>query len=118
MTDPAVRKDWTNFREQASEEAIEAKDSQSALFALYAYYKSLTGEERLIIDRLLAEQLGGDDEDVWFDALAVIREFRVTSALPALRELADRLESAHGPSAPYDWAKVNRLIGYLTAEPQ
>jgi hypothetical protein len=117
MTDPAVRKDWINFREQASDEAIAAKDSQSALFALFAYYTSLPGPERQIVDRLLAEQLGEDDEDIWFDALAVIREFRITSALPALRQLADRLESANGPSAPYDWAKVNRLIGYLSAEP-
>ena len=118
MSNQAVRQYWISFREQASDEAIAAKDSQSAIFALFSYYRGLPGEERSIIDRLLAEQLGEDDEDVWFDALAVLDEFRIRSALPALHQLADCLESAHGPSAPYDWAKVNRLIAYLTAKPE
>jgi hypothetical protein len=98
----------------ASDQAVAAKQSQAALVALFDHYRGLSADDRVIVDRLLAEQVASDDATDRFDALAVIGEFRVTSALPALRALADRLAVAPGPSAPYEWAKVNRLIGLLT----
>ncbi len=48
-----------------------------------------------------------------FLPLSLIREFRIVSALPALRVLADWLETQDTPGAPYEWAKVNRVIGDL-----
>ena len=74
-------------------------------------------EERPVVDRLLAEQVESPDEKVRFDALAMIREFRIVSALPALRSLADRLERQDAPGTPFEWAKVNRLIGLLIEQP-
>jgi len=114
MSEQEMRDAWISFRRSASDQAVAGKESQAALFALFDYYRALSPGDRAIIDRLLVEQLTSDDETDRFDALAILREFRIASALPALRALADRLEVARGPSAPYEWAKVNRLIGLLT----
>lgn len=114
MSAQDVRDSWTRFRQSVSAAAIAGKESQAALFALCDRYRALPAGERLFVDQLLTEQLASDDEIDRFDALALIHEFRITSALPAARALAARLESAEGPGAPYEWAKVNRLIGHLT----
>ena len=80
---------------------------------LFARYRTLSGQEREIVDQLLAEQVESPVANVSFDALAVIREFRVVSALPALRSLADRLEREASVAAPFEWSKVNQVVGLL-----
>jgi len=80
---------------------------------MFAHYRALGDAERNVVDDLLAEQVISSDENVRFDALATVREFRIRSALPALRVLAQRLEHEASTGAPYEWAKVNRLIGHL-----
>jgi hypothetical protein len=50
-------------------------------------------------------------ESARFLPLFLIREFGIVSALPALRVLADWLETQDTPGAPYEWAKVNRVLG-------
>lgn len=55
-----------------------------------------------------------DDAKRRFDALTLIDEFSIVAALPALRELAQEFEDSTETAAPYDWAKVNRIIGRLT----
>lgn len=109
-----VRMDWEEFRNRTSDLAIRSKQSQDAIFALIERYRLLTPEERDIVDGLLAEHALSDDSLKRFDALALVDEFNIVSALPALRELERRTENATGPSAPYDWAKVNRIIGKLS----
>jgi hypothetical protein len=55
-----------------------------------------------------------DDFADRFDAIAIVRDNGVTSMIPTLRELQDRLESSNDVGAPYEWAKVNRALGRLT----
>jgi hypothetical protein len=76
---------------------------------------SLSEQERAVIDHLLAEQLASDDGSIRFDALALIDEFRITSALPALRQLAMRLETERDWQAPFERKKVIRIIDQLDA---
>jgi hypothetical protein len=113
-----VRAGWLQMRDEVSARAIEGKQSQEAVLAMADRYRSLSEKERSVVDQLLAEQLMSEDETVRFDAIALIRQFEITSALPALRRLADWLESQHWPGAPYEWAKVDRLIGRLRTPPQ
>src|SRR5262245_27651349 len=87
-----------------------SKQSMAALFDLFDRYRELSPDERAFIDRLLADDLQSDDEGSRFDSLAIIDEFRIASALPALRALAARLETATGPGALYEWEKVNGII--------
>jgi hypothetical protein len=52
-----------------------------------------------------------------YDALAIINEFRVTEALPHLLDLALRLQLDDGPGAPFELAKVERIIRRLRPQP-
>lgn len=61
------------------------------------------------------EQVLSDEENVRFDALSLIEDFKIRSAVPALRKLADRLEHQDQPGAPYEWAKVKRILGNLVS---
>jgi hypothetical protein len=112
-----VRSAWIENQVLASERAEASKQSQEALLAVFDRYRELSDQDRAVVDELLAEQAASSDENARFDALAVIGEFRVVSALPALRSLAERLETQDSPGAPYEWAKVNRLIGLLVEQP-
>jgi hypothetical protein len=115
-TDESVADDWIQFRERASKQAEDEKQSHATLFSLFERYRDLSEPQRDIIDALLARDLGSNDEALRFDALAVIREFRITRTVPQLRTLAERLEHTNSPGAPYEWAKVNRLIGILVSQ--
>ena len=116
MSGADARGAWLRMRDGVRARAIDSKQSQRAVLAMAARYRSLTEGERVDVDQLLIEQLASEDETVRFDALALVREFRIVAALPALRRLADWLETQDSPGAPYEWAKVNRFIGAL-AEP-
>lgn len=105
-----VRQDWLLFRDRADQEAIEAKESQAALVALQDRYGSLSPDEMLIVDELLAEWLSSADESLRFDAIAMIDANHIESALSALRELSKRLSMDPHPGAPYERAKVERAI--------
>jgi hypothetical protein len=111
-----VRRAWIDYQAEASTKAETNKQSQEAFLALFPRYRALSDPEREVANELLTEQVDSSDENVRFDALAIIREFRIVSTLPALRSLADRLERLDTPGAPFEWAKVNRLIGLLVEQ--
>ena len=54
----------------------EAKDSQGVLLELFAHYRALSPEDRLVVDDLLADLATSSEGSVRFDALALINEFR------------------------------------------
>jgi len=89
------------------------KDSQRVLLDTEAFYERLDDEERNLADQVFCEWVAMDGTGRQFVALWLISFHRMISALPALRAAARRFEVASGPSAPYDWAKVNRIIGQL-----
>jgi Cys-tRNA synthase (O-phospho-L-seryl-tRNA:Cys-tRNA synthase) len=108
-----VRAEWVRFRNAANVRAEAAKQSQQVIYDLMNHYRMLSAAERAEVDVLLVRDIDSDEPNAQFDALALISEFKVKSALPALRSLARRLELARSPNAPYDWSKVNRIIGDL-----
>jgi hypothetical protein len=109
-----VRRTWLLFQKDVGNRRQASKQSHLALFDMYERYRTLSPQDRCVVNCVLIEQVGSPDENVRFDALAVIEEFSIDAALPALRALADRLEDEPSPGAPYEWAKVNRLIGNLS----
>jgi hypothetical protein len=113
MNDERVRRLWHERRAAAERTRTAAKQSQAVLFDLYETYRALPDDERYIVNRLLADELASGDEAARFDALAVIDEFQIASALPALRKLAAWLEQRPEPGAPYERAQVLRIIRRL-----
>lgn len=104
---------WRQRRDDIIRRRTKEKNAQAALFDLYDAYRDLPSEDRSEIDQLLVESVESPDENVRFDALALIQHFQITAALPALRRFANRLKSETTPGAPAEWKKVNRIIGKL-----
>jgi len=102
------------YRQAADEEAMSLKDSYLALDRLHSLYRKFDDEERVMANQVLAEWALSDDEKVRFDALALIDDFKIKTAIPALHELVARLASIHTPGAPYEQQKVNRIIRDLS----
>ena len=109
-----TREAWEQFWVRVDAETKAEKLSQAALFELSQYYRSLQVIERQTIDALLGEWVLSDNESKRFDALALIDEHRISSALPALEELRRRLDKSRGPGASFEKAKVERIVASLT----
>lgn len=90
------------------------KDSYLALDRLHAVYRACDAEERAMADQILGEWALSDDEQFRFDALTLIDDFQIRTAVPVLRELVARLASTSTPGAPYEQQKVNRIIRDLS----
>ena len=104
------------MRARLDKEADAQKSPQRVLLDLSREYKLRSEEERNVIDALISEWVNSDDETKRFDAVALIGEHRIQSALPALGKLVEALDRSNAPGAPYESAKVTRVIGQLTVK--
>jgi hypothetical protein len=104
------RKEMEAYRNSVEEEAKSLKDPYLALERLYGLYRKFDPQERAMADQVLAEWVLSEDGHVRFDALALVDDFKIASAMPALRALAERLASSRAPGAPYELQKVDRIL--------
>ena len=95
MTPNEFRQAFESFRDQANREALASKSSHKAYLELTSIYGRFDSDERAIADTVLIAWLESDDESKRWDAEA------------------HRLEASNEPGAPYEWAKVNRLLAHL-----
>ncbi|MEJ7786517.1 MAG: hypothetical protein WKF96_17075 [Solirubrobacteraceae bacterium] len=110
MTMEEFRDQLETFWASAIREAHDCKDPFLALDRLFTLYRSLDPVERELAHQVLAEWLVSDDETKRFVAVALVREFRVVTAAPALRQLSDQLQRCDGPGAPFERRKVEDLL--------
>ncbi len=103
------------IRASAIAEAEQCKNSMLVVTRLLDAYRGFAPAEREEADRVLAEWTLADEESRRYDALAVIRELRVTAAVPALRERDRRLDSESDPGAPFEQKKVRAVLDELEA---
>ena len=116
MTLDEFRHEMESYRDDANAEAQRLKDPWIAIERLRILFGRFDESEQRIANQVLSEWLLSEDENVRFDAVALVRDLRVLSAMPVLRELASRLVSSQGPGAPYELKKVNGLIRELIGE--
>ncbi len=90
------------------------KASQEALSWMSREYRRLSDEQRPAVDAEITAWLVSDDAGLRFDALVLIHEHRIVSALPGLRLVATRLEQEGGPGSSSELVKVQRAIDRLT----
>lgn len=107
------RRDFESVWEQFDAEAQAAKFSHEAVLRLADYYRRLDTDDKRVVDETLAFWILEGDERRRFDALALIDEFQITSALPTLEADLARLANTTGPSVPTDRAKLERIIAEL-----
>ncbi len=107
--------EWRQGRLELIQNLVPAKNAQGVTITLSRTFASLTTDQRVELEPLLREWLRSDDESDRFDAIAIVRDNDVTSMIPDLRELQDRLEDSTEVGAPYEWEKVNRVLGHLVS---
>lgn len=105
---------WEELRQRLDSAARESKNPQAVVVELSRRYGDLSPNDRVVVDELIADWVLAEDEAKRFDALALIAEHRIRTAAAAVRELCRRLETSDEPSAPYEWAKANRVLGRVT----
>src|SRR5262245_8950257 len=110
MTLDEFRKEMEAYRDSVEQEATSLKDSYLALDRLHGLYRKFDVQERAMANQVLIEWALSEDENLRFDALALIDDFRIAKAMPALRALAGRLASSRAPGAPYELQKVDRIL--------
>jgi hypothetical protein len=110
------RERWVSDWELMHERVVAAKQASSMPLLLAKRYRRLSAVERPVVDEVLAEALLSDDEWRRFEAMALISEFYIVSAIPSLEFLSERLERATGPGAPYELKKVRRIVAELTSD--
>lgn len=110
MTLDDLRSRMNSLWASANRETDELKDPIRALERLSGLYRNLDATERELADRVLAEWVLSHEEAKRFDAVALIREFEVTSAAPELRDLVGRLARSDDPGAPFEREKVEVLL--------
>jgi hypothetical protein len=106
-------RDFEEVWERFDAEGQAAKFSHEAVLRLADYYRGLDDEDRQVVDETLATWVLLPDVRRRFDALALIDEFGIRSALLALEADLARLDGAVGPSVPTDRAKLERIIARL-----
>ncbi|MFL6973617.1 MAG: hypothetical protein ACJ8F2_17045, partial [Xanthobacteraceae bacterium] len=110
MTLDEFRREMEAYRQAAKQEGEEFKSSYLAHDRLVVLYRRFNPEERAMAEHVLAEWMLSQDPDVRFDARALIDDFRIVTALPALEKLAERLASSRAVGAPAELEVVNRII--------
>jgi hypothetical protein len=95
---------------RANREAQASKASNRVLDEMKDFYRRSEANDRAVVDGVLALWVVSGESAQRSDALALIDEFRVRSALPALK--ADRLRLAYsvGPAVPHDIEQLDRMI--------
>lgn len=112
-TPDAVRARWLELRAMDDEIADANKSPNQAIPSAVARYRLLDDRDRRVIDQLLSEQSNSTDEDTRFVALALVEDCRISSATDALNRLKVWLDDQSFPGAPYEVAKIDRILGTL-----
>jgi hypothetical protein len=88
----------------------------AGLFDLYDVYRQLDAPDQTLANQVISEWTLSQNELVRFDAIALIREFKITMALPALEQLAIRLARERTVGGPFELEKVRQVIAHLARE--
>jgi hypothetical protein len=110
MTLDELRAGIALYRRAAEDDAKLLKDSNATLEKLRVLYRGFDDASRRKVDQVLSEWALSEDEGLRFDALALIDELKIDTAVPALHALAARLTSSVQPSAPFELKKVRRIV--------
>jgi hypothetical protein len=107
------RHELESYRQQADQEAERSKDSFIVRDRMLQLYSRFDAHERLMANEVFNEWALSEDEAVRFDALGLIRDLKIVTATPSLRELAERLGREQSPGAPFELEKVERIIAEI-----
>lgn len=106
--------EMNDFWNRVDRESIERNESHGAVMELMKLYRRFDKDEQAMANQVIIEWLRYMEPRKQFDALALVDEFLIVDALPTLRELQSEAEERKDYEAPYEWARLNRVVGRLT----
>lgn len=115
MTQAEVRRQLESVRSSSEIEGRLQRDAQLPLERLRIAFGAIPDDDRPEADSVVVEWLESNDENHRYDAIALIDEFRIVAALPALNRLRRRLLTSRSPGAPFEVEKIDRVLRGLTA---
>ena len=111
MTD--IRAQWVSLRTMLVEEAVRSKQSNDVTAGLANAYRQFGAIERGVVDEVLFEWLLSTDSSYRFDAQALVRQFKIYEALPALQSLSERLKLDNSAPSRHEYIAVLEAIAEL-----
>lgn len=106
---------WRELLPELRRRYVPAKDAQRVPIELSHAFSKLNSLQRAELAPLLHDWIVSGDPSERFVGIAIARDNDVTSMIPTLRDLQDRLEESTEVGAPHEWAKVNRALGHLVS---
>lgn len=113
MTRDEMRLAMSQLRNSSEAAARTFKDSYLVLEELAAFYESLEPHDRNIADQVICEWIESDGEGLRFDAMSLVRKFRIRSAVMSLLQLEARLSTSMAPGAPFEREKAAKIRALL-----
>lgn len=108
------RQEMNHYWDQIDRESVEKKESHGAVMELMKLYRRFDDDEQRMAREVIVEWLRSPEPRKQFDALALVDEFLIVDALPTLRQLQAEAEERTDHVAPYDWSRLNRIVGRLS----
>jgi hypothetical protein len=102
--------------ERLDKDALALKDSQHATAWLVEMYQGLELDEQTAAAEVVAGWILSANVRQRYDAIALVRRFSITTALPNLRRLLVRQASEEGVESRYEFGMVAKLIMALEHE--
>jgi hypothetical protein len=116
MNEEEFRRNMNDYWDQVNEEARDFREPFIVDKRFRSLYRGLDGSERRMADDLIAEWVMSDDSPRRCFARDLIRKFKIVTALPALRNLAERLATARTGAEGLDELEIlNWTISELEA---
>lgn len=116
MTLEGLREEFDAIWVSANREADQFKDPMLVLERVKSTYYSLSPKQQDAMDWVFADWVLDKNEAKRWDALALVRELRISCAAPALRALSRRLENSDDPGAPFERKKIEGLLVELGSD--
>jgi hypothetical protein len=113
MTLDDFRRNFEAERHRLAAAADQSKVPMAGVFALFDVYRQLDESNMAWADQVISEWTLSHDELRRYDAVALIQEFNIAVALPALEQLAARLMNERTVGAPFELEKVRNVIAHL-----
>jgi hypothetical protein len=101
------------FWHSVTREAEEYRYPYLAIERMEDLYGRFDSAERAMADQVLAEWALSENEEKRYDALSLIEDLKIVTAIPALRALALRLSQSRALGADDELDIVNREIEAL-----
>ena len=113
MTLREFRSALEEYRRAADVESERRKDSYLTLDRLVELYQSMDDDGRRMAEDVFCEWLLSDDDNLRFDAEALICELRIVRARSVLQQLSQKLVTSRAISAPFELKKVRNILEAL-----